>query len=412
MHEKPSGVSYGHANPRLVNAFANSLEPITSAFNDLETVERRTIVDIQSSEGTSSLRDVISESGSANIPQDAQQSGELLVESGTTSGSTATLDTALYGQYTSGYIAQQGIGVRIPNQPIDDQEIRWGYFSDNDGFFWGYDADGLYVARLRNGSVEGKTYRGQWNEADPDDIRAESAQAWELSEGAIFQIDFAWYGYGAIEFRIVSSAKNKEQRVATVHKMALVDQTSITNPNQPIRMRVDNGTTTSNLQAYVGGRQFSILGSPTNNYRITSQSRQSASVASGSWTHLVSMRRKSGEDRNINVSIGGFGAYGSGNMRVALVMNPNISGQSWTNPDLTDSSETQLESATDGTFDGIGSGTKIYEDVVSGANNKPGGADLQDLNIRVPRNQPVSLLAYGIGNSPTASATMRLEEDW
>lgn len=404
-----SNASYKHKNPHLVKAFENSLEPMRSAFNDLNTVERRTDIDIQSSAGTSILRDVTSTTNSGNVPQDSQPTGELLVESGTTTGSTAYLESAAYGQYVAGYIAQQGIGIRVPVQPSGDAEARWGYFNTNDGFLWGYDANGLYIARLRNGTIEEKTYRENWNGLDPNQVRESD---FDPSEGAIYQIDFAWYGYGAIEFRIVSEDTDSAQDVVTVHRMAVSEQSSITNPNQPIRADVDNGSTTDNVQLYVGGRQFSILGEPTDNSRLTSENNRSISAADGSLTHVVSMRRKASDDRRVNISVSGIDFISDANSRVAIVWDPNLSGTTYGTPSGTASSETIVESSTAGTYDGLGDGRIIWDAFATGSNRSPGAEGIGDLSIPIPRSQPVSLVAEGLGSTATVAGILRVKEEW
>jgi hypothetical protein len=97
MSDPNTEASYGHKNPQLVKAFEASLEPLQTAFDDLNVVRRQTDIDIQSSAGTSVVRDVISTTNSGNVPQ-SQSTGEILVESGTTSGSTASIETAAFGQ--------------------------------------------------------------------------------------------------------------------------------------------------------------------------------------------------------------------------------------------------------------------------------------------------------------------------
>jgi len=406
--------SYGNKNPHLVEAFDGSLESVKTAFDDLNTVQRRTLVDIQSSQGTSILRDIINTTNSGSVTN--ANSGEILLETGTTSGSEAAIETSQWGQYTSGYIAQTGIGVRIPTQPSNDEYIEWGYFSDTNGFNFGYDATGLYVARLRNGTEVEKVYRDSWNGADPNSLRDNSAN-FDPSEGVIYQINFAWYGYGAIEFRIVSGRDDEEQKTAVVHRMSVDSETTITNPNQPIRMRVDNRTSANNVQAYVGGRQFSILGESTDNFRITSQNVTNVTASYGSWNHIISMRRKNTDDRRINAEALGFDLTTNRDTRVAVLINPNLSSTSYGSIDLIPDSETMMEQSSAGTFDGIGNGIKIWEGFAyggSGTNEDTAGeGPLADLRQVIPREQPISIIAQPVGtNDASINTTMRLREEW
>jgi hypothetical protein len=253
-------------------------------------------------------------------------------------------------------------------------------------------------------------YRDNWNGPDIDNFLD---SAFDPSDGSIFQIDFAWYGYGAIEFRIVAKDDDASQKTVTVHSMAVTEKSSISNPNQPIRVDVDNGSTTDNVQAYVGGRQFSILGQPTNNFRIASQTVSGASVDSGAWTHTLTFKRKAGDDRRANITARGLDLTTDSNIRAALVVDPNLSGTSYSSPDLTPSSETIVEQSSAGTYDGLGDGVKLWEGHLS---SSQGGsinlAQIEDLGQIVPREKPISLLLYGVGSTATITATLRVREEW
>jgi len=125
----------------------------TSLFDDLETIERTTLVDLSSSFGTSVLRDEIDTTGSANIAEDPNENGEIELSTGTTADSQIDLRSSAYGRYTPGYSAQAGIGIRVPVDVWNEGEGRWGYFGDNgsgSGFYFGYDGSNneVFVARL------------------------------------------------------------------------------------------------------------------------------------------------------------------------------------------------------------------------------------------------------------------------
>lgn len=391
-------------------AVSDALEQVQTAFDDLTSVDRQTDINIQSSAGVSILRDVVNTTGSGAVTED-NANGEITVESGTTSASDAYIETGAYGQYVAGYIAQQGMGIRLPSLDLTgDQRIRWGYFNTENGFFWGYDADGLYVARLRNNTIVDKVYRDKWNVNDPDEIREDTS--FDPTEGAIYHIDFAWYGYGVIEFSIISAESNNEQKTALVHRFSVDGETSISNPNQPIRVDVLNGSSTDNVQAKLGGRQFSIFGERNSDFRITSDDATGVSVANGAWTHLISFKREANDPRRANVEVDGLKAFTDGDTKLALVWDANISSTNYTDPDLIGADETTLLSSTAGTFDGIGDGRKIWSTVAAGGRNTSGNESLSGFDYSIPRETPVSIIAQGIGNSPTASATLRLREEW
>ncbi len=119
----------------------------SSLFGDLTTIERTSVIDISSTYGTSTLCDVINSTGSGVISENPDEAtGEIELSTGTTADSEIKLRTTEYGRYTPGYSAQAGMGIRIPTLPTEG-ELRWGYFDQSDGFYWGYDGSRGRVVR-------------------------------------------------------------------------------------------------------------------------------------------------------------------------------------------------------------------------------------------------------------------------
>lgn len=394
-------------------AIEDAIGPIKTAFNDLQTIQRRTIVDIQSSQGTSQLRDLITTEGTGTEVEGIG-TGEISLETGATADSRAIIESAEFGQYSSGFIAMAGIGVRVPSLPTQEAFAKWGYYNGINGFYFGLDADGLYVALMRNSIEIKKVYRENWNGTDPDDVRDEGNE-FTVDEGAIYQISYAWYGYGGIEFSIVSANDDNEQKPVTVHQMTVDGQTSITNPNQPLRAEVDNDGSDDNLEIFIGGRQYSILGDSTQGTRITSDSAFGQDAPADEWTAIQSFRRKADNERRVNARLGTFAVETDEDLRVAYVLNPDIGGTpTWTTPELTPARETMFEFSTDATFAGIGSGTKIWEGLVpvGGRGSDEGNLTLAEIGQVIPRDQPVMMIAQPIGGPANVDAVTRVEEDW
>lgn len=388
----------------------SNIQLYSSQFNDLTTVNRTQYINIQSSQGLSILRDVIETRNGGSIVENPQ-SGEIIVSTDSQPDSFANIESARWGQYTAGYEAQVGVGARLPQQPTEDGDIRWGYFNGDDGFYFGYDSGGLYIGLRRTGVDEVKVYRDNWNGRDPDNVVGVD---FNPQDGGIYQINYAWYGYGSIKFSIISSTEGNPQRNVVVHTLSTQGKTSITNPNQPVRMSIDAGASGNAIEAYLGGRQYSILGDIVNNFRITSQTVNGASIDNGSWTHIGSFRRKTSSDRRVNMLMDGFEANADGSVRLALVVNSDVTGQTWVTPDLTSPDETLSEFSSTGTFNGIGNGTKAIEsylDVDQRAKSSVSDP-IRELDQPIPRNGPISLLGYGVGGTATVDATLRVREQW
>jgi len=391
----------------------------SSLFGDIVTVDRRTVIDISSTFGTSILRDEISSTGSAAVTGDPDSTtGEIVVSTGTTANSSINIRTAEYGRYVPGYSAQQGIGIRVPTLPTEG-EARWGYFDDNNGFYWGYDGDQeeLFIARRKDGSDVERVYESNFNR---NSIEGVLDREWDVSQGDIFQIDFSWYGYGVILFTVVSQTKDDlstiepRQDSVVVHALTVQNETSTADPNEPISVEVENGDAGEDIELRIGGRQFSVFGEQGSERRVTAETRTGVAIADGAWTHMMSWTRNDPtNDANSKLNIGGFDFSSDQTMRVALVVNADVSGTTYNNPSLTPTEETLLGVSTAGTFNGIGNGTKVWEGHidVGGTGNAQSSIDA-NVDVRFGQNTVLSMLAWGVGGTGNATTTMRMAEDW
>ena len=388
----------------------------TSLFGDATTIERRTDIAISSSFGTSSVRDEILTSGSGEVTKDPASTGEIELSTGTTANSEIDLRTASYGRYVPGFSAQAGIGVRFESLPTEG-EVTWGYFDEDNGFYWGYDGDAeeLFVALLSNGS-ETRIYQGKFN---GDDFEKTFGHPVDLTRGHIFQIDFTWYGYGIVNFQIVSQTESKgdnwnpEQETMTMHSIAVQSTTSIADPNQPIRIAAKNGSSGEDVRVRLGGRQFSVFGGESDKKRVTSETSEDVSITNGVWTHVMSWQRRDDVgDKNATLTISGVDFGTDVGIRLAFLKGASISATNFRTPSLTDSSETLVDVSTDGSYDGIGGGTKLWEGsikVEQGETNK-GINSIQQ--IPFGQMETISLIVKGLSGNGSGLATVRINEDW
>lgn len=389
----------------------------TSLFGDATTVERTSVLDSTSSFGTSEIRDEISSTGSGSVSEDPASSGEIELSTGTTQNSTITLSTASYGRYTAGYSAQAGIGIRFPEKPSNG-EVLWGYYDDDNGYYFGYDGDKqeLFVARIESGTERDKVYKSNWNGQDIEDALGFE---WDITDGSIFQIDFSWYGYGIIVFQVVEQTTNTDshsdpkQKTVRLHALKVDEEATTSDPNQPIRVEADNQSSSEDIAVRIGGRQFSVFGQEPEEERITSETKTGISVPDNSWGHVMSWRRKDSSDANARLDAQGITWSAGVTSRYAIVVKANLSGLNFTTPSLTNSDETVLEVSLDGTFDSIGDGTKQFEDHLNaGSTGTALGSVNVEPSVAFGQNNTVSLLCYGTEGSGSALATMRMSEDW
>lgn len=315
----------------------------------------------------------------------AETNGEFRLQTGTATTNVSSIETNQRGQYQAGTMGQVGIGIRIPTAPIGTQYAKWGY-SDlaNNGFYFGQDATGLYVAFM-TGGVETKTYQANWNE---DKLNGTGASGLTLAlvNGSISQIDFTWYAYGDIKFifLVFNTATLKTQEVI-VHTTKINNAASIIDPNQPLKFEVGNGaTSTTDFSLFVGGHQFSVVGGFSDpQKRLVSELLTNYTTAlNNSWQPIIAFRKKStfnGRANSVNGSLENFEVAADGEVETRITIGGTTSNLTFANPTGILSTETAIETkvtggvvlttSTDGSSSDYGFVTANKTSVGSSANN-------------------------------------------
>lgn len=364
-------------------------QPYLTRFNELLTATRFSQFNFKPTWGVSSIRYDTTTTGTG--AQVDEENGEFKLESGTSANGITIVRTNRRGQYQAGTMGQAGIGIRIPTAPTGTQFIEWGYTDFTNGFYFGYDATGVYVAYETGGTVT-KAYQTDWN-VDKLDGSGHSGLTLDLSNGNVSQIDFTWYGYGDIEFSFhIADQTTKKIRRVECHRFKIDGSASIVDPNQPLSFRVGNGaTSTSNLVVYIGGHQFSVVnGESTGQTRGLSELLTNFSTAlNTNWQPLIAIREKTtfrGRPNSVNVRLKDFIVATDGDLEVRLTINGTTSNLSWTSPTGVSANETSVETkiTTTGTALTTSSdGTPIEYAFVnsSGAGVNESGSSIQDVDI-------------------------------
>ncbi len=267
--------------------------PRLTKFSESLTAHNISVLNYKPTWGASDLRyrKTITGTG-ASI---AESAGELVLQTGTTSTGIASLETLQRGQYQAGQQGQFGMGVRLSSLPTGSQFAEWGYFDEQNGFGFGVDATSLYTFSLFNG-VKTKVYRANWSK-DKLDGSGASGLTLDVTQGIVCHVDFIWYGYGDIDFGfLVYNPVTQHTQYIIANDLKINGSVSTCDPNQPLRMVVNNGgSTSSNFSLCVGGHQFSVIGGETqpkrrhlgefiNDYQL---------VNNTNWQPVLAIRRKS-----------------------------------------------------------------------------------------------------------------------
>ena len=315
-------------------------------FNETLTAERSSQFNFKPTWGLSTLRYTTSATGSGATS--GETGGEFRLQSGTANNGVATVQTNQRGQYQAGAMGQAGIGVRIPTLPLTTAYCEWGYTDFTNGFYFGVDGTGKYVAYVTGGSVT-KTYQSSWN-IDKLDGTGNSGYTLDLADGHVTQIDFTWYGYGDIEYSyyIGNPVTNKIEKVVC-HRTRIDDSASIVDPNQPLTFRSGNGaSTTTNLSLYIGGHQFSTLsGNSVPQKRQAGEILTSYTTATDTnWQPIIAIRKKADLNSRTNsvlAYLNSFAVTADSDMEIRVTIGGTTSNGTWGTPTGWTATETALE---------------------------------------------------------------------
>ena len=389
---------------------------VSSQFSELRVSERTPIIELTSVYGLSNLRDIVTVTGSGTVGTNNTEFQLSTLASGTDS---AILQSSERGRYESGYAAEAGIGIRLPVAPAGNQVVRWGAFDDQNGLFFGQSVtNGIFVA-IRRAGVDTIIPQSSWN-VDPLNGTGPSGATLSLSKGNIFEIVFTWYGYGVIEFRVViPDPTTLAQEVITVHRFSPTGQTSLADPNLPVRAEISNNGTATAFNLFVGGRQYSILGNYSPVFRVTSERR--TVTATGTLTPILSFQRKavfpagSGRANSVSVKLEGIDLVTSDDIYYQIILGGTINGTFVNYPTATTNiplSETAL--TVNSTITTISGGQVLLQGLAAGVDGSArilASASL--LDFQLPDTETVTLAVANLsGGSNSVTATFSLTEEW
>lgn len=285
-----------------------------------------------------------------------EEGGEFKLSSGTATSNVAKVSTLKRGQYQAGAQARAGVGARIPTAPGSTAVMRWGYFDDNNGFLFGQDATGAFVAR-RSGGTETKVYQTDWN-YDKMQGAGPSGITLDLAKGIICEIDFTWYAYGIIVFQFVlfdSGALTFTKYPA--HILKVDNSVSIVDPNQPLTFSVENGASnTTNYDLYIGGHQFEYFAGSENEpeREVAEILTNYTTAANTDWQPLIALRSRStygtsGRANSVLSRVVGYFVAADSQMETRLTYGGTTSNLTWGTPTGWTSAESSIETKITGT---------------------------------------------------------------
>jgi hypothetical protein len=296
------------------------------------------------------------------------------------------------GIYISGLTCEVGIAIRLPTNLTGNQEFKWGYYSNQNGFYFKLTSTDFQVCILNN-SVETCISQADFN-ADKLDGNGKSGHNLDFTKGNIFIILFSWYGFGLVSFQLHGSTNSSKQSIITMHEYQTVGQTSTRIPNLPIQLGFSNNGTVANTNVYIAGRQFSILGDFIDTSRHISMLRYLASI-SNEFLPIMSIKRKNAYT-GTNIRLSEIYAKSSDDCEVQFISGGTLTSTLWGENPHHSESATEV----DITSTGISGGIIVYSMILFAGEtrNRIFEDTFMNLNEENPLTIIVKSLAGGTGN--------------
>lgn len=403
----------------LFGAFSGKIRSVrtvndnSTQFGEDLSASRKPINQLNSSYGFTGLRYIREQVNGATV---VSGTGTIDMATGTSASAVGSIQAAEIGRYSTGYGAQVGNNFIPLSLPTGDAVFTWGAEGEAglNGLWFGLDSTGLYVEVYRGGTTREKTYQSDWN-LDRLDGNGVSGVNINSLIGAIYQIEFTWYGNGEILFGVVRQTQDytghRKQRFIPCHQYVPSDgEVSINTPNLRNFCRIDNGTTGINYQARVGGMQYSIIGEFIAKPRPSAHWRGSISTDT-TFKPLVAAKRKTGfGDRSIKLGKVELIAGNSPHLFQVRV-GSSINSTNFIAPESHPTDETALEYCIDATT--VTGGIPIANGLVPSSSpaSQTGGGTIE--SIDVPNGDIVVLCARtSTGTSTMALSILEMFEEW
>jgi hypothetical protein len=391
----------------IVDNINTTQTEITNLVSDntqtLQVLQKTVIINLLPFLGLSLLRNIPITTGSGTISNNTLTESEIRMNCSGANDS-CILRSVDRGIYVSGLTCEVGIAIRLPTNLTGNQELKWGYYSTENGFYFKLTSTGLSVCILNN-SVETCISQANFNN-DKLDGSGKSGHNLDLTKGTIFVILFSWYGFGLVSFQIHGATNSTKQSIITMHEYQTVGQTSTRIPNLPIQSDFSNNGTVANTNVFIGGRQFSILGNYIDTSREVSMLKYLASISNELFLPIMSIKRKFAY-MGTYIRLSGLYVKSSVDCEIRFISGGTLTSSSWVqNPHH---SETAVD--VDVTSNAVSGGMTFYSMILFAgeARNHLFGDTFMNLN----EMDPVTVVAKSL-TGQTGNITLKLayKENW
>lgn len=365
--------------------------------NEVLTAQKNTLFSISNYWGSSEKRNISSVTGSPVLTV----SGAELIITITGASDRIVYDSLELGTPVHGNPYETEISLRIPSAFTGGQKALWGYYDDSEGFYFGYDATGVFCAFKRNGIEQSKTYQSSWSN-DTLNGSGTSLLTLSLSDGNNYICQTSCNEYGTINFFIeLNNGTNGEERRILVHRINPSSNINIGSHNKPVRIEI----LTAGALIALGGRSFSIYGENKPIKRSVQHFRINFGGLSTTPTPLFVIRRVSDKE-NIPIRFKGITCVSTVEVFVEIFKNAALTA---TGTFVTPGGYTSGEVATEATnqITGFSGGIKQHGELIIKDDFK------KELDFNFDRNSSYVFVVKRLsGNGGSITLSVEWEELW
>jgi hypothetical protein len=303
--------------------------------------EHTPIIDLKSFNGFNKTSKY-SVSGAATITALPEETSEFQMTINNPSD-TANIRSAKRGYYIAGLVSECGIALRIP-VPLDTtQVLKYGYFDDNNGYYFKITDNNTLSLCIKYNNVVTEISRTNFNKNKLDGTESHGINL-DFAKGNIFRIDFTWYGYGIVVFGSVQSNSLNEQKFYPLHVYNTNTHTSCGNPSLPITVSLESNMSSVQTSVFVAGRQYSILGKLIENSKRNMYFINNASTTTGNSKPLFSIKNKD-KYKTCSVSFKNIRGIADTNTRITFLENASLNTISYQENPYVDESAVTIDTS-------------------------------------------------------------------
>lgn len=397
------------ANFPLVSRPYINVNTPTDSQGDARVSARTTVIDLKPWNGTSTIRETITLTAAGTVTQNSS-SGEIVLNTAASATSAAVISTRDYVN-TDGSGFEVSIGIRLSSATFSGTQFaRWGLSDGTNGVYYQVDSNGLSIVQLRSG-VTTSIPRASWN-IDELDGTGPSAYTLDVTRPNIYRMNYSLGGYGAMTFSVIATdTSDITQIILPIHAI-LPSTTTVSTPCLPLRVELSNGATTATANTLnLGLRLTQILGVPNPMVRFSQAVRDTTvSVSNAAFTIVLGIRKRTGVP-SVRCVMRLFEAVSTNRWGVwQILLNPTITGGTWTTPTYQTAAHTALETNVAPT--GFSGGTVIYSGVFDNGVVTRVSFDAVD-DISLTTNDTWGIIVRSVvGNSTMNLTSVNFSEYW